>query len=122
MAAPFELPDLMDLYRPFGASSPIDTGIPCRIVPNERYGRGEAVGTTYLTWSHWVDLESNYDIRDGCSRAAGTNYITYADGDQVEATLEGKTWRFVVVWVEKRYTNTDRNYTRAYLVRDRVYW
>lgn len=122
MAPPFELPDRCDIYRPFGAALPTHGNVPCRIVPNERYGRGEATGSTYLEWSHWVDLQPDYDIRDGCARAAGDNSIAYSDGDEVRATLAGRAYRFVVVWVEDRFTNTDGNYTRAYLLRDQVTW
>lgn len=118
MAAPFPLPDVCNIHRPAGASSPVHSDVPCRIVPNLAVGRGGTAGPTYLMWTHWVDLPPDYDIRDGCTRAAGTNYITYADGDGVRAVCGGFAYRWVVVWVEDRFTNTDTNYTRAYLVRD----
>lgn len=122
MAPPFELPDVCDIYRPFGAALPTHSDVPCRIVPNGAVGRGATAGSTYPSWTHWVDLDPDYDIRDGCSRAAGTNFIAYADGDEVRAELAGRLYRFVVVWVEDRFTGTDNNYTRAYMRRDTVDW
>lgn len=122
MAAPFPLPDTCDIFRPLGAGAPVSAGVSCRIVPNLRTGRGGTAGPTYLMWTHYIDFESTVDVRDGCTRAAGTNYVTYADGDGLKATLEGKLHVWVVVWVEFRYTNTPNNYKRAYCVRDSVGW
>lgn len=68
-------------------------------------------------WTHFVDVDISTQIKDGCTRTAGQNYVTYADGDEIRATVEGVALRFVVVWVEDRYTNTDKVYRRAYLVR-----
>lgn len=121
MAAPFDLPDTCDLYRPYGAAVPYATNVPCRIVPN--LARAELAGepgTLSLRWTHWADYESTVDVRDATTRAAGTNYPAYADGDQVKAVLEGRTVSFVVVFVEFRFTNTPINYKRAYLFRDAV--
>jgi len=123
MAAPFDLPDLCDIYRPFGAAIPDATDVPCRIVPNlARAEASGAGGTAEIGWSHWADFESSVDVRDGVTRAAGTDYLTYADGDEIRATLEGCLTRFVVVFVEFRFTNTPSNYKRAYLMRDTVAW
>jgi hypothetical protein len=120
MAAPFPLVQAAAIYRPFGAGVPLATGIPCRVIPSLPQGRGGTAGPTYLTWTHRVDFSPDYDVRDGCSRASGTNYLTYADGDEVRVVVGSETWVFVVVLVERRYSGTDRDYTRAYCVRDRV--
>jgi len=120
MSAPFPLPDTCSLYRPFGAGTPTYTDLPCRIVPNLTFGRGGTAGPTYLMWTHWIDFEPSTDVRDGCTRSAGSNYVSYADGDEIRASLEGRTYSWVVIWVEDRFTNTDNNYCRAYCVRDSV--
>lgn len=121
MAVP-AMPDVCDLYRPFGAGAPHTVGLQCRIVPDLLRGRGAYVASNYLQWTHWVDLLINTDVRDGCSRGAGTTLISYSDGDGIKATLNGSVFSWVVVWVEQRFTNTGQDYKRAYLVRDSVTW
>jgi len=122
MTAPFDLPDIAAIYRPLGSVDPIADDIPCRLVPNLYCGRGGASGGGYLIWTHWVDFETDVDVRDGCGRVAAGNLITYADGDEVRISFNGRVYSFVVVWVEDRYINTDRTWRRAYLMRDTVNW
>lgn len=120
MPVPFDLPDVISIYRPAGAGAPLYSDVPARVVPNLKVGRGSTSGPTYLTWTHWVDLQPTQDIKDGCTRAAGANYVTYNDGDGVRATLAGRSYRFIVVWTEDRFTNTPTAYKRVYLIRDSV--
>jgi len=123
MSAPLPLVNLCDIYRPLGAASPVHANVPCRLVPNFAKGRAGQTGPTNLMWSHYLDLGADDDIRDGLSRAAGTNYLTYSDGDGVRVTMNGQVWRFVVILVEWRYPGEpEREYTRAYLLRDQADW
>lgn len=119
---PLPLDSLCDIFRPLGAAAPTYIDVQCRLVPSLRVGRGSISGPTYLMWTHWLDLEPTSDIRDGCVRAAATNYISYHDGDGIRMVIGGETWTFVVVWVERRYPDTDQEYLRAYMVRDVVLW
>lgn len=122
MTAPFALPDTFDSYRPFGGATQILNDVACRIVPNLYPGEVAGGGVDELKWSHYLDCDPGNDIRDGSSRAYPYNYFTYGEGDEVRATLNGKAHKFVVVWVEQRYTGTANAYTRAYLMRDTVTW
>src|SRR5262249_36663590 len=88
------------IYRPFGAGSPTATAVPCRLVACLDRGRGGTTAADYLTWSHYIDLDDTVDVRDGCSRTAGNDRITYADGDEVRIPTGAGSTRYVVVWVE----------------------
>ena len=61
------------------------------------------------------------DIRDGCSRTAGSNAAVYADGDEVRIP-NGSGSRYVVVWVELINRGTAGQFKRAYLLRDTAVW
>jgi hypothetical protein len=123
MSAPLPLVNVCDIYRPAGAGVPVHVAVPCRIVPCLSRGRAGQAGPTQLMWTHYLDLSADDDIRDGCTRAAGTNYVTYADGDGVRVTMYGQVWKFVVIWVEWRYPGEpEQAYTRAYLIRDTPDW
>lgn len=100
-----------DVYRPFGAAVPTASGVPCRLVPD--LARGRRPEATGLAWTHYLVGDASVDVRDGCTRAAGAQAQTYADGDEVRV---GAT-RFVVVWVETVEAGTPREYKRAYLMR-----
>lgn len=104
-----------DVYRPFGAGAPTITGIPCRLVPNMNQNNRGGGG---LTWTHYVDLPFDGDVRDGCTRAAVSPDVFYADGDEVRIG----TVRYVVVWVELHNRGGTTPFRRAYLTRDTVTW
>lgn len=123
MPAPLPLSSTCDIYRPAGAGAATYEDVPCRLVPNMKAGRSGASESTNLGWTHYLDLADDVDIRDGCTRSVGTDYVSYADGDGVRVTMNGQTWRFVVVWVEWRYPDEPENaYIRAYLIRDLADW
>lgn len=112
MAIPSELlPTTCDVYRPFGDASPTTSGVACRLVPD--LARGRRPENTGLAWTHYLVLGPTADVRDGCTRTAGAQAQTYADGDEVR--VGGA--RFAVVWVEKVEVGTPREYKRAYLMR-----
>jgi hypothetical protein len=105
------LPMTCDVYRPFGDAAPTASGIPCRLVPD--LARGRRPEDTGLAWTHYLVLGPTADVRDGCTRAAGAQALTYADGDEVRVSGA----RFAVVWVERIEVGTPREYQRAYLMR-----
>jgi len=121
MAAPFLLPDLVAIFRPFGAALPTYADVPCRIVPNLGAGRNTAPQIN-STWTHWADFESSVDVRDNCTRDANTPYRDYLDGDKIATVIGGVYFCWAVAWVEVRYSNTVREYKRAWMVRDCVNW
>jgi hypothetical protein len=111
MAVPTELlPTTFDVYRPFGAGSPTVSGVAGRLVGDFARGRQ----ATAPAWTHYLEVSSDTDVRDGCTRTAGSPGPVYADGDEVR--VPGGT-RFVVVWVETVDAGTPREFKRAYLAR-----
>ena len=109
------------IYRPFGSPLPIVSGIACALVPNMTRGRMIAVSPSAQNWTHYMDLPSEVDVRDGCTRTDGSNAITYADGDEVRIPDVSGT-RYVVVWVEIRNVGTPLQFKRAYLLRHAAVW
>ncbi len=107
------VPTACDVYRPFGAGAPTYSNVPCRLVADFPRGR-EAAGSP--AWTHYLVLDVSADVRDGCTRAAGTGDLTYADGDEVRVPA-GSATRYVVVWVETVDAGTPREFKRAYLLR-----
>lgn len=105
-----------DIYRPFGAGLPTYSAVPCRLVADLPRGRGSGLAGL-LAWTHYIDLDTTVDIRDGCSRPAGSDAPMFADGDEVRIPSSAST-RYVVVWVETRCHGTTQAYKRAYLLRD----
>lgn len=115
MAVP---PDLLastcDIYRPFGAGAPTYTNVACRLVPDMPRGN-DAIDA--LAWTHYLVLDVAVDVKDGCTRVAGSPTLTYADGDEVRIAIGSATPRFVVVWVENVDVGSPREFKRAYLTR-----
>jgi hypothetical protein len=109
-----------DIYRPFGATQPLVTGVPCQLVSDLEQGRPRGNGG--LLWTHYLLVEPSVDLRDGCSRTAGTNAVTYADGDKVLVPAGSSNTRYVVVWVEYVQRGHAKEYKRAYLLRDLASW
>ena len=68
-------------------------------------------------WTHYLVLDPSADVRDGCTRTAGSAAVVYADGDEVRVPGGAATPRFVVVWVETVDPGTPREFKRAYLMR-----
>jgi len=108
--------DTCSIYRPATTGSPTTTGLSCRHVPS----LGRALEGP-LVWTDIVDFEESVDVRDGCTRVAGADAITYADGDGIRIPNASGT-RYVVVWVETMNRGTTRAFKRAYLIRDTAVW
>ena len=110
-----------DLYRPFGAGTPVATGIACRLVPDLARGRGTGSASGTLIWTHYIDVDDSVDIRDGCTRAGGIDAPGFADGDEVRIP-DSSGSIYTVVWVEMRGRGTAGQFKRAYLLRDTPIW
>jgi len=104
-----------DIYRPFGAGSPTTSNVPCRLTPRA----AEAVSESDCT--HTLDVQPGVDIRDGCTRSAGSSAMTYADGDEVRVPSGGST-RYVVVRVDVVNRGAPAQFQRAYLLRHAASW
>ena len=105
-----------DIYRPFGAASPLTTNVPCRVQPALGSGRTNVGGN--LTWTHTLDFQEGVDLKDGCTRLGGADAVSYFDGDEVRIPSGASSPRFVVVWVEVQNLGTANAFQRAYLLRD----
>src|SRR5262245_65347181 len=102
-----------DIHRPFGTTPAMASGVVCRLTPDLVRGAGKPSDTP-LVWTHVLDVQPGVDIRDGCTRAAGSDAIAFADGDEVRSP-DGA--RYVVVWVETAGLGTPIEHQRAYLLR-----
>ena len=109
-----------DVYRPFGDATATTAGVPCRLTPALADGTVREGGT--LAWTHTLDLQPGADVRDGCTRTAGSAAIDFADGDEVRVPGGAGTTRYVVVWVETVGRGTPMQYQRAYLLRHEAVW
>src|SRR5262245_35778004 len=87
-----------DIFSPFGAASPSETNVPCRLVTDLTRGRGMSPNNT-VAWTHYMDVQDTVSILDGCTRTAALNTINYFDGDEVRVPASSSA-RYVVVWVE----------------------
>ncbi len=106
-----------DIYRPFGAGWPTTSSISCRLIPSTPT-EVSGLGTLF---SDYIDLDESVDIRDGCTRTAGTTTVVYADGDEVRIPNASGT-RYVVTWVVTMNRGTRHAFKRAYLLRDTAVW
>ncbi len=107
-------PSTCDIYRPFDDAAPTETGIECRLVPDLVNGQ-RSLG---LTWTHYIEVPPDTDIRDACTRSAETSSITYADGDEIRIG----TTRYATVWVEPHDRDGIMAFRRVYLLRHEVTW
>ena len=106
-------------YRPFGSGTVVISGGECKLV--EQLDIGRKPETTGLSWSHYIDCAISHDIRDGCTRTAPNNYLSYNDGDEVRIPDENGT-RYVVVFVTPMVFGIKVPYKRAYLMRHDAVW
>ena len=104
-----------NVYRPFGAGAPTHTNVPCRLVPD--LARGRTPNGTSLSWTHYLVLDVTADVLDAVTRPAGSQLLTYSDGDEIRVPSGATTPSFAVVWVETVDAGSPREYKRAYLMR-----
>jgi hypothetical protein len=114
------LPTTCNIYRPYTAASPVASNVPCQLVCD--MPGGQVAGAGGLVWTHTLLVNSDVDLRDGCTRAAGADAVTYADGDGVRIPAGAGSTRYVVVWVECVQRGGPNEYKRAYLLRDTATW
>lgn len=112
-------PTTVKIYSGFGGAARYDDVQRCRLV--EQVDEGRAPSSSGLNWTHYIDLPFDIDIRDNVSRSAGSNTLTYADGDEVRIPDEAGT-KYVVVFVVPMGLGTSFSYKRAYLLRDAPVW
>lgn len=106
-----------DIYHPFGAGSPTQTGVACRISP-------APLGTMMPdepSWSHTLDCQPGVEVCDMTTRTTDSASREFADGDEVRVPSGGST-RYVVVWVEVVARGTPLQFLRAYLLRHEPSW
>jgi hypothetical protein len=113
------LPTTFDVYRPFGAASPLGTGHAGRLASAFREGRPPVSGQQHFT--HVLDCQPEVDVRDGCSRSVGADAILYGDGDEVRIP-DAAGSRYVVVWVDVVNRGTARAFKRVWLMRHEAVW
>ncbi len=97
------------------------TGVLCKHEPRVAEGRLHGAPGTVVLFSDEIDLDPSVDIRDGWTRTAGSNALTYADGDEVRVP-SGSSNKYVVVWVEIVNRGTPQALKRAYLLRHSANW
>ncbi len=119
------LPDIsktttMDIYRAFGGAL-VQENVRIRMVDALAPGRRRTATAVQVQWTHVVECDYSVDIRDGCTRAAGSNDLTYADGDEVRIPDASGT-RFVVVWVTPVNRGSELAFKRVYLLRHDATW
>jgi hypothetical protein len=110
-----------NIRRPFGGAV-VSTGLVGVFYSDTPQGRGGYSGGSYYTWSHFLDVSSSVDIRDGMSRAAGLDSLSYADGDEVEVPSPAGNSKYVVVFVAPMRDLTGVTFHRVYLLRDQAVW
>jgi hypothetical protein len=108
-----------DVYSSMGAGSPdVATGISCKHTPCMPQGLRSEPGA--LQYTDVILVADTVDVRDGCTRTAGTNAVTYGDGYKVAIPSGGTTYS--VVWVETVNRGMSSAYKRVYLMRDAAAW
>lgn len=112
-------PTTFSVRRPFGDATANSQDNACRITDQIDEGRPALAGQ--LMWSHYIDFEVEIDVRDGATRTAGTDALTYADGDEVRIPSESGH-RYVVVFVSMMAQGSARQWKRAYLLRHTIDW
>ncbi len=103
-----------NVYRAFGGALQSSANA-CRLV--EQMDEGRRPETSNLSWSHYIEFDMSVDVRDGVTRTAGTNSLSYADGDEIRIPDASGTI-YVVVFVIVLGMGSPRAYKRAYLLRD----
>lgn len=110
-----------DIRRPFGGALFV-SGLVGVFYSDNPIGRGSYSGGNYYNWSHFLDVASGVDIRDGMSRSGGLDVISYADGDEVRIPSGAGVTRYVVVFVAPMRDLTGVSFHRVYLLRDQAFW
>lgn len=116
MTAPFDLPDTCTIYANWNTGVIKEDDVPCRQVPRWKEGLQSIGVSNGVGWTHWVDFNPTSQVDDGQGGSAGGTW-TFSVGDSIFMILGGHAVLLVVLWVEDRFTNTDKHYIRAYCTR-----
>jgi hypothetical protein len=116
------LPTTCDIYRPYGAGSAVESGVRCRLIEQLDEGRAPVTSGS-ISWSHYMEVDSSVDIRDGVTRTAGalTYHFTEGDADEVRIPDVNGT-RYIVVFVIPIAFGTRDFHKRVLLLRDDPVW
>src|SRR5437016_6045269 len=90
-----------DIYRgnpPAGGASPAATDVPCQLVASYLSG-SRALNNNLKTWTHYIVLNADADIRDGYE--GSTQAWQYQNADTITIPSGGTT-AYAVVFVEVR--------------------
>jgi hypothetical protein len=117
------MPSVCSVWRlAAGTRTQIAAGVACRLVPVHWGGRPRFSGTPF-TWTHWVDLPADQDVRGGCrlTQPLSATY-TYSTSlaDCIKISSAAPRCFYMAMWVERRYLDTPDEYTRAYVTWDDV--
>lgn len=121
MPAPFVLPDTCDIYDQWTINPPIAEDVPCRQVPRfqEMLRQIPYTGDQWYGATHWVDFDNDVFIQDPMvpttNRALSENNSPWA---LVFVFPDGVQLVLVPIFVEDRFTNTERAYKRVYCRRE----
>jgi hypothetical protein len=111
------IPVSVDVYRPFGDSTPLHTGVAGVLYDDLTCGLGVGLSGT-LSWTNFIDVAISADIIDNCTRSGGSDGLLYSDGDGIAVPAFG-TLLYCVVLVQRfRDLDTGTDYKRVYLIRD----
>jgi len=115
VTAPFDLPDRADLYAP-AQGTPYATDVPCRQVPAYAKTGNTVSSSQNPIYTHWVDFNPAPMVRDQATMTYPRINLT-SPGDRIELFTDTSILTLQVLWVEDRYSNTEKAYQRAYCVR-----
>ena len=110
-----------DIYRgnpPPNNATPAATDVPCQLVASYLSG-SRALNNNLKTWTHYIVLNSNVDIRDGYQ--GSTQVWQYQNADTIHIPSGGTT-AYAVVFVEVRGRGTVGEHKRVYLDRQGPSW
>lgn len=104
------------IFRPFGNSTPLETDVACRLIPDVPCGRGSGLSGA-LAWTHYMDCQPDTDVIDQLTRSIGSNALNYADGDEVQIPSSSPEGSFVVVMVTRVNAGSAEEFTRVFMMR-----
>jgi hypothetical protein len=110
-----------NILRPFGGAT-FASGVLGTLYADLQPGRGGYSGGNYFPWTDYLECSDSTDIRDGCTRPAGIDAVSFSNGDEVLITTPPTATAYVVVQVQRLVDLNGVTYKRAYLTRDQAGW
>lgn len=119
MSAPFPLPDTMDVLE-YPSLTLLDSGLPCRQVPqfmSPQFAFSAGTEKPVYTITHRVDFDFSASVLEASERVDRSEYVL--NPTRALLVYMGPVELLLVVaWVEDRYSNTPKDYCRAYCWRE----